>query len=125
MSTSKIQALVSMLNFQEGNIGGENSFLNTSSQPKFKLAYIEAHKILSVAGDSGLVVGDYVYYAKTAKNGRPYINRMNKVVVELELDDASKALIEEFDAKIKGANQANADYQAQRAVEEPEEEGSF
>lgn len=117
---SRINDLISMLPFVEAKIGGLNSYFNPSAQPKFKLAWITAHKDLLTAGDNGVVIGDNVYTAKVSKGGRPYINCLNKAVVELELSDANKALLEEYDNAVKGANQKNLEYKAQNQPVEEE-----
>lgn len=112
---SNIQALITTIQptFGDAKIGGKNSYLNASYQTPFKLAWITVHKAL-MGLPEGFTVGDDTYTAKVSKDGRPYLNCLNKSVSELALDDVTKALMEEYDNAVKGADEKAQAYKESR-----------
>lgn len=110
---TNLQALIATISstFADAKIGGKNSYLNASYQTPFKLAWITVHKALTTEPD-GLVIGDDVYTAKVSRDGRPYINCLNRSASELVLDDVTKALMEEYDNAVKGADIKAQEYKA-------------
>ena len=113
---TNLPALIATISstFGEAKIGGKNSYLNASYQTPFKLAWITVHKSLTNE-PNGLVIEDDVYTAKVSKDGRPYINCLNKSASELVLDDVTKALMEEYDNAVKVADEKAQEYKASRS----------
>lgn len=109
----KLQALISELMFSESNRGGENAYFNTNASSKYKLAFLTCFKL--IREKEQVTIGDYVYEAIIGKNGRPYINRINKAVLDIELSDSDKELLEQFEQGVVTANEANKNWKEEHS----------
>lgn len=120
---SNLNDLIKVVSFveSEAKIGGNNSYLNKGAQARYKAAWITVHQSL-LKNPDGVVIGNLLYTGKVSKDGRPYINCIDKSVVDIQLTDDMKSLMEQYTNDIDGANQKASEY---KASHQPQEVDNF